>query len=372
LEKLAMKKSLVALAVLAAAGAASAQSSVTLYGVADAWVGSAKRQNTVVTTVTPTGPQYSLASTKGQTLQDSGGLNGSRWGLRGSEDLGGGLKANFQIESGFDISTGAGLQGALFGRQAWVGLGGGFGEVRLGRQYSAYDELRGGTNVVQDSSFSPTAYAWGGVGSGAFAYGGDYNSRINNQIYYVTPNFGGFTGAVGYGLGENKTTASKASDTLSLRATYANGPLVVGGAYQQEKPQATPGNGKNQYALVSGSYDFGFLKLLGGVNTAKRRPGNAGAYEKDTEFRIGVDAPVGPVTISAGFAAANVKRGGALGLGGFKGTTNAFGLAAIYNLSKRTSVYAGLNVGKAKYKDVGINTTNDKSRLVAVGLRHRF
>jgi len=124
-----MKKSLIALAVLAASGTAMAQSNVTLYGLADVWFGSSKFEVTGEGSVR-------------QTKVDSGGLNTSRWGMKGSEDLGGGLKANFQLEQGFDLSTGAAQSGKTFNRQAWVGLSGGFGEVQLGKVWTSYDDIR--------------------------------------------------------------------------------------------------------------------------------------------------------------------------------------------------------------------------------------
>lgn len=121
-----MKKTVAALAVLSAvAGAAHAQSSVNLYGLVDVFVGKSTVKNTTGAVVTNTDAGTSLSS---------GGLNGSRWGLRGSEDLGGGLKATFQVESGFNADTGTSADaGRLFNRTSKVGLSGGFGSVEFGR-----------------------------------------------------------------------------------------------------------------------------------------------------------------------------------------------------------------------------------------------
>jgi len=105
-----MKKSLIALAVMAAAGAASAQSSVQLYGIVDIWFGSVKDG----------------VGAQSETKLDAGGVNGNRFGLKGSEDLGGGLKANFQLEQGFNMDDGSAVASTAFNRQAWVGLSGGF------------------------------------------------------------------------------------------------------------------------------------------------------------------------------------------------------------------------------------------------------
>jgi predicted porin len=309
---------------------------------------------------------------------DSGGLNGSRFGFRGSEDLGGGLKANFQLENGYNIDTGTQAQGGLlFGRQAFVGLSGGFGEVRLGRQYSAYDELRGATNNTLDSAFAVTGYVWGAhttngtpaLGAApavppATIFGGDYNGRINNQLYYATPDFGGFSGAIGYGLGENKTATTKATDTLSLHAKYANGPILIGLAYQQEKLAA---NGSNKYTLIAGSYDFGVVKLTAGFNNAKR-PTGVGTSEKDTEFQLGVSAPFGPATVALGLASAKVKDSP----GTDTGKVNGFSGIVTYDLSKRTAFYTGFTVAKAKVSSPSAVGTVGKTQLFAVGVRHRF
>jgi predicted porin len=128
-EKPQMKKLFITLAVLAASGAAMAQSSVTLYGIADAWVGSSEVKVGGVGTR--------------QNVVDTSGVNGSRWGLRGAEDLGGGMKAIFTLESGINLDTGASGQGGLlFGRQAFVGLQSGFGTVSLGRQYGGYGDMQ--------------------------------------------------------------------------------------------------------------------------------------------------------------------------------------------------------------------------------------
>lgn len=394
-----MKKSLLALAVLGAfAGTASAQSSVTLYGVADAWVGSSKSS-----TIDASG---NLSGVR-QTVQNSGGRNGSRWGLRGSEDLGGGLKANFQLESGFTIDDGNVANGAtMFGRQAFVALAGGFGEVRLGRQYTAYDELRGGNNIVGDTSFSPTGDVWGqhssALASGLAAAGltpaqastltgmlaTDYSNRVNNQIYYGSPNFSGVTFSLGYALGENKTAAvgtlgaQSSADTLSAKVQYAAGPLMVGFAHQSQRPRTTaasvntlaavlgggpvydasvpgvsPVNGDRiKFNLLSGSYDFGFAKLLANYSMVDR----VGGLD-DKEFNLGVDVPIGSLTARLGYAQAK----------GFDDAIKSKGFGAIldYSLSKRTNAYAGLRLTESKADD---GPKFAKNQVFGVGLRHAF
>ncbi len=122
-----MKKSLVALAVLVASGAAMAQSSVTLYGIADIWLGTVKADQ-------------ELANPNSVTKLDSGGISTSRWGLKGSEDLGGGLNAIFTLETSVGLDTGA---SAGFSRLSYVGLDGGFGTVTFGKMWTATDDVMG-------------------------------------------------------------------------------------------------------------------------------------------------------------------------------------------------------------------------------------
>jgi predicted porin len=349
LGEFSMKKTLVALAAFAAVSS-FAQSTVTLYGIADAWVGQAKGAFN--------GAGRSGVGTDPSELRlDSGGLSGTRIGFRGTEDLGGGLKANFLIEAGLNIDNGTNAQGGLpYGRQSYVGLSGGFGDLRLGRQYSAYDELRGATSALGHTSFDATIIAgsWAEVGS-------DYAARINNMIRYSTPSFGGFSAAVGYGLGENKNVpGGKAGNVFSLHGLYANGPLTVGVGYQNEKANtvAPAPAGSLSHTLIGGAYNFGAIKINAGFNTSKVKNG-----AKDTEFQVGGTVPVGPVSLGLQFSNAKAKQAGVTLEKG-----NTIALQGIYALSKRTDTYVGLHNTKVKSGSV----TTDKNNLVAVGIRHRF
>ena len=338
-----MKKTLVALAVLAASGAAMAQSTVTLYGVADTWFGQ-----------TETG--VGAAKLK-QTVLNTNGMNSSRWGLKGSEDLGGGLKAVFQIESGFNIDTGAQTDAAsLFNRQAFVGLAGGFGSVTAGRQYTAYDALRGATNNTYDTaSFTTTGTVWG---YGAVA---DYASRVNNSIAYTSADFGGFSGAAVVGLGENKTATVDANQNLSLHVKYAAGPVLVGYAYQEQKAQnaLVTGTDTTKYNLLAGSYDFGVVKLNAGYNTAKVN------NNSDKEYQLGLSAPIG--------TSANVALGYTKSKGEVSGTTVANGkgysVVGYYDLSKRTRLYAAASKTTA---DNNAGTDTAATANFGLGVRHNF
>ena len=387
-----MKKTLIALAALGAmAGVAHAQSSVTLYGVADAYVGAISNKSQVGT----------AAETKlTQNVVNGSGMSSSRWGMRGTEDLGGGLKGIFTLESGFDISTGAGANNAgnsaagaastLFGRQAFVGLSGGFGTVALGRQYTAYDTLRAATNNVYDSNtFATTGAIWS---TGLV----DYSNRVNNAISYVSPDFAGFSGAIVYGMGEDKgPSATNPTDTVSgstsLHIKYANGPLVVGYAHQREKSAvgsvlfAGTTNNFNfgataagtaatfadtrKYNLIAASYDFGVAKITGGYNQAKGLVATSAtttAAAKDQEFQVGVSVPFGAAAIAAGYSRSKSEAGGVNNVG------TGFSLLGTYSLSKRTTLYAGGLGLKAESGFTAATDRTDKRTLIAVGARHTF
>ncbi|MFS8981707.1 porin, partial [Cupriavidus necator] len=142
-------RSMAAAALLACSGGAFAQTNVTLYGVADINVEYVNHLGAVPTAAN----QFNRGPANDVYRMNSGGVSGSRWGLRGSEDLGGGLQALFVLESGFNLDTGTSQQsGRLFGRQAFVGVQkAGIGHISLGRQYTSMFEAL--------ANFSPTAYA---------------------------------------------------------------------------------------------------------------------------------------------------------------------------------------------------------------------
>lgn len=187
-----MKKSLIALAVLATTGTAFAQSTVTLYGRIDTSVGSSK-----------IGAPATATST---TQMFSGNLTSTRWGLRGSEDLGGGLKAIFGLEQGFDSSAGTQANLSAFDRQSIVGLSGGFGTVKFGRHDTSFDDIRDLTvssNIFDSGTFATTEGVVGTSGYLGVGQLADYGDRASNQIRYESPSFGGFSAGVSYGLGKS-------------------------------------------------------------------------------------------------------------------------------------------------------------------------
>jgi predicted porin len=337
LGEFSMKKTLVAIAALAAVSS-FAQSSVTLYGRVDAGLG-----------FTDT------LGGKRQTVLDNGGnvgLTGSRWGMRGSEDLGGGLSAIFKLENRFNIDNGAGSQAGplLFGGEAFVGMTGGFGTIRAGRMFTSFDDLRAiaVSNNNFDAAWTPVTDSYG-VGLG------NYQGRGDNAIKYDTPNFGGISGGLMYALGENKTATVGAGSQLSAHIKYANGPLAVGFGFQNEK--ATGAAIATKHNAISAAYDLGVVALSGGFNNTK----NGGT--KDTDYSLGVTMPLGAAAISAGFASSKSKTAGATSKG------SGFGLSATYALSKRTKLYTGYKSTTNK-NPAGVKTLDND--LVSFGVRHDF
>ena len=361
-----MKKSLLALAVLAASGAAMAQSSVTLYGVADAGV-------TYVN-----GDKNWSGVTSGNNLT-------SRIGFRGVEDLGGGLKANFRLEAGLNLDNGDGnsgystsnaANGLAFKRQSTVGLEGGFGEVRLGRELTAaynatarYDVF-GSVGLGQSRLWVNGDIADDNVT--AYKAAKTTNQRVSNAVTYVSPNFSGFKGSVNYGFGE---VAGANSDRQYLGAglTYDNGPLSLGLGLERLSKEEATASGKITVWSLGGSYDLGVAKVLAGYRDSKAERVNGD--DKTKGYMLGLTAPVGP-----GLVRASYNRYETTPAGGIKAKADQFALGYVYSLSKRTSVYGTYAYIKNKdngktWKLGGTNATlkdNGNQQGFQVGVSHSF
>ena len=387
-----MKKTLIAFAALSAiAGAAQAQSTVTLYGLIDTNIGSFKGNVADGAAIT----------SRTQTKIDTGALNGSRWGMRVREDLGGGLAAVANLESGFSSDDGASSQGRLFGRRANVGVTGGFGTVVIGRNTSSYDDVAADHAMMGQTIFDPSNTNNGinpSVLSGALTAGSaanllnrnttwvGYQSRFNNSLKYSSPNFGGFSGSVMYSFGEDKGANIDASKSISANLKFANGPLVVSGGYQSEQPGSTTGvaianpntatlKPALRNTLLSVSYDLGVAKIGAGFNRAKFEDTTAsaglggGAVGSQKEVNLSVAVPLGAATISAGFARAT---------GDTLGKSTGAGIQGLYSLSKRTTLYAGVLSTKS-YDRVATRaalafpgSSIGRVQTAAVGVRHTF
>jgi predicted porin len=348
-----MKKSLLAVAIAAALPSiALAQSNVTLYGIVDAgiaWNG----------------------NTAGSALRiDSGIVSTSRWGLRGSEDLGGGLKGIFNLEAGFNPDA----PGALdFSRRAVVGLNGGFGEVRLGRDYTPAFLMAGSYDILGYGHFGNTLNYT--VGSSPLGLGGT-SVRFSNGLFYDSPDFGGFQVKAALRFGE-VIAASDNGRGLSLSGGYNAGPLNVG-AYLENSNQSLAGgdfatNGTRTVKKIGlgGGYNFGAFALKGGFQRV-----DFDSALKITFFNLGASVNAGPGAFLAQFSRAKADITGS-------NPITTIGLAYDYPLSKRTLGY--VSYGQANNGGVlwssntqvtapatGANAGTGTQKGFAVGVRHSF
>lgn len=374
-----MKKSLIAIAALAAVGAASAQSSVTLYGLADVYFGQNKS-----TEVGFNNGVLEKTVTK-ETGFNSGGLQGSRIGVKGVEDLGNGLKAVFNYEMGFNAIDGAlgsnGASGVGFGRRAVVGVQGGFGSVLLGRDYTPLFNLLAASSVDGLSSFETVSGAIRTDRTNGIHYAGNF-SGVGVQAFAGYNKVDTDTNEVVSGLKTIDTTDKYQG--YGLGVSYANGPLMVGIAGQEFKGTTSDALAssndvsKRTEAGVGASYDFGAAKLFANyVNTRERSTSNgiSNGKVKAEEANIGVRVPFGAASVMAGYGHNRVKIHDGAGNLISKAKGNDWVVGANYAFSKRTDVYA--RVGRTddlKWKDAAGNNTGAsyKSENVAVGLRHKF
>ena len=358
-----MKKSLIALAVLAASGAAMAQSSVTLFGIVDTAVGYVDNANAAGDSV------YGLSTSGNAT---------SRLGFRGVEDLGGGLKAGFWLE-GEIFGDDGNAAGFNFTRRSTVSLMGGFGEVRMGRDltpnYSktiSYD-LFGQTGIGQFMGWRDWATN-SDVGT-TVSTADASNVRSSNMISYYTPNFGGLTAGLGYGFDEQ--TTGKAGRYVGGYVAYDNGPLSLAASYDQRDLLV---NGlvagsavldRDTFTL-GGSYNLNVVKLNAIVQQSKYKA--LGESEKVNAYALGVSAPVGAGEVKLQYALYDNKI--------IESKAHHISLGYVHNLSKRTAVYGTVsymdnkddsNLGlQAKNLSTGGPGRGESQTGVQVGVRHSF
>ncbi|MBV8617945.1 MAG: porin [Curvibacter sp.] len=339
-----MKKSLIALAVLAASGAAMAQSSVTLFGVLDLGVESVKTNAGTITGLAPSAN------------------SSSRLGFKGTEDLGGGLAASFWLEAALNPSSGIGSSGTstanqaggnniaagglTFNRRSTLSLSGNFGEVRIGRDYTP--------SFWNTAIFDP--FGANSVGATLSNYTGNGSAttfvRASNSIGYFLPNnLGGFYGQGMYAFGNQANNATGTGYTtgentssngryVGLRVGYAQGPIDTALAYAKTNYAA----GTNTASLLGtsfaagnftdlnwgGSYDFGVAKVMATITNQKLDDFvTAGNSDSTKGWSLGVNAPVGAGNVLAQYSAVKLDSA----------KSNKWSFGYQYNLSKRTAVY---------------------------------
>jgi predicted porin len=335
-----MKKSLLLLAVLGAVtGAASAQTSITIYGLVDAGY--------VYEGGGPNGTVHKLTS---------GVQNGSRLGFKGNEDLGGGLSAKFLLESGFNIDTGTMGQanpsapnGLLWGRQAYVGLGSNWGNVLFGRQftphYTALDQI------------DPFGSGLAGNIDNLFPV----LIRMNNTVKYTSPEWIGFTGEAAYGFGEvpGDNTANR---TMGASIGYANGPALAKVAYHRID-NATGTDFSNTW-LVGGKWDFGVAAAHAAYQLDK------GVGEIDNrDWMVGVTVPIGPGKILASYAMHDDRRD-------LDRDAQQWAIGYSHAVSKRTNFYTSfakiINSNGAAFTVGNATDPGTGDKAFNIGIRHIF
>jgi predicted porin len=323
---------------------AAAQTNVTLYGILDAAIsaqdtGGPEGRNTVV---------------------NSGNQSSSRFGFRGTEDLGNGLKAMFNLEAGTAIDTGAG-DSALFGRRAVVGLEGGFGSLTLGREYSPIAAVAGATD----------AFGQGFYGSNLSAFSSNrLTRRLANSVNYKSPSWNGLKLLAAYAAGEVTTANTPSGDLKGVGLEYTLGSLYLGAAYHEIN--RVPAD-KDKESAIGAAYKF---DQLGGFELKANwmqadREGTAAKYK---QANLGGSMPFGPHRVYANFQ--QQKQGATRG--------NSWALAYTYSLSKRTNLYAsyasldnnsggvfGLSSSSVTIAPAATSPGADPD-VFSLGLRHTF
>jgi len=335
-----MKASLVAGLLLASAtGAALAQSGITVYGILDAGIARETGGADGAVTKLATGVQ-----------------SGSRLGFKGEEDLGNGMSAHFVLVNGLDLDTGKARQnGALFGRDAYIGLTSSAGTVNLGRQCNPI--------FIALDGIDPFETGFTGASTNLMSIG---TARTNNTVSYVTPKLNGLSATVMYGFGEHAGD-STLGRTIAFSIDYAAGPWVGTLAYDSLK--ATSFNTMKE-VLLGASYNFGPATVHAAFETEKD---DIGSDFRD--FLLGASVPLGQGKLLASYVKKQDRSAAQRG-----GRQLAVGYT--YALSKRTNLYSSF--GTIRNDLAATNMVGDASsggsapaagngsRALAVGIRHKF
>ena len=371
-----MKKISVAVAAAMMAGAAAA-ADVTLYGVVDLGFSYLTHRKTEGGNVLENSKSFSM---------ESGQSAGSRWGLKGSEDLGNGLKVGFVLESGFSADTGKLPDDRLFNREATISLSGSFGEVYFGRMGSMITDVG--------------SVGWYGAVASPFGTGvGDYieghaavmavTERTDNTIAYMSPRFGGLQLSLQYSMGNDNSNENKPKTDryIAVGADYQLGNFEIAGLidYKNKKSDAIDTD-KLADAFtfnLAANYDCGFAKSFIAAQYFKDVSAlhwqSLDSYEKDNRLisykgygvNIGVDIPAfgGDFLASVGYADGD-KREAKKKSGDI--TIYSALVGYFYPLSKRTSLYAAAGMTSEKTKLDSGSTTKDRLYQVMGGITHTF
>lgn len=343
-----MKQKFLAIALVSALPlVAQAQSSVTMYGMVDASIGV---------------ENVGAPNTSSRTVVQSGTQSASRIGFRGTEDLGNGLKALFNIEAAVAVDTGA-TDSNMFQRRAVVGLQGNFGTVTVGREYGPIAAVAGASDILGQGFYGSNLAAFGA---------GKLTRRLDNSVNYQSNSLNGFTLRAAYGAGERyETPELDSNDILGVAVEYANAGLYIGAGYQTKEDRASGDSKEYNFGI---GYKFGDFELRGGYMAAD--PELAGGLNnKYEQMNAGVSYGFGASRVYLNYQQQELEVGDAKG--------RALSLAYTYALSKRTNVYA--SYAKLRNNDNAAFQLSSPSQAVGVagafgadpqvynvGLRHSF
>ncbi|MGZ9030786.1 MAG: porin [Burkholderiaceae bacterium] len=371
-----MKKSLIALALIGTfSGAAVAQSNVTLYGILDVNYMWQELPNVVGTGATARVEQESVDGI------NAGHQSGSRWGVRGSEALGGGLSAIFTLEGGYDLDRGTlGQGGRIFGRQAWAGLSGGWGSVVAGR-LATFSSGTGSFDMI--GRVDPFLTGFGLASAGNTFY--SMNAlRADNTVAYVSPTWGGFKGGVGYSFNVNGTEAVNSDSNNSLifaGANWTGGPFFAAITYDAVDV-AGAGNPDQKHLQIGGTFDLGPVRLHAGwakqddVQSVAGATGGSGSFIPipgtasfdSNSWLLGVTWKIGAMELLGSYQMLDADGQTIAGVN-FEPDYNIWSVGATYALSRRTNLYTSYASRDADGSLVG-NSFNGKQ--FAIGVRHLF
>lgn len=351
-----MKSKVYAAAVgVAMAGAAQAQS-VTLYGLVDAGV--------TYTNNVGTGSGHSSL-----VQLTSGSSQGDRWGLKGSEDLGGGNKAIFTLENGFQLSNGQLGQGGLeFGRQAFVGLSSTTaGTVTIGRQYDFIGDFMPAFAIGANTPAGLLAWSLPANAAGGYVLDNRmWGDEINSSVKYISPTWAGLTFGALYGFGNAPGSLARNSSS-NLYLGYENGPFSAAVSWLGIRNASTTSGNSNEFA-IGAAYIIGPLRVLGNVTDVQL---SAGTQARAVTYELGATYSLTPAFVIGGGFQYQQRNNDV-------GNAHQFTLSGDYLLSKRTDVYVVGALGHDSGYDaiaqaaLGEAASGASQLALRVGMRHRF
>jgi general bacterial porin, GBP family len=325
---------LCAVAASAQSQSASGSSQVTIYGITAI---EAIHVNNVVTAGVPgTGTLNKL---------DNSPVWSSRLGFRGSEDLGGGMSAIFDMTHGIALDSGANASTTFWNRGSWVGLRSNMGTLTAGRHWNINDDIMG------------RYFIFGGYSAFRFSEFGFLSDLVNNSVKYVSPNFGGLQVRALYGFGEGET-----GRTAEVGVNYEAGPVSVGATYRNAKNLA----GKaDKLSAIGGSYTIGNVRLHAGWADSDSQALN---LPRARAYDLGVAWTVGPWVWTGDYVARDQRD--------TNNDSHFVRLQGDYYLSKRTVLYGNLvaldNKGTASQRFYGAGRAGLGQDLLSLGIRHFF